>query len=113
MFLDLGKSELAKLVKADNPSAVFFLLRSLGKARGYSERLVVEPTPELPRRNSEGVTRRLRAPSKDEIEQLERLVLKMEGRSSLEPVEGYDEVAEVAEVEAVAASGEVDSSCDR
>ena len=41
-FLDLGESELAKLVKAGVPSAVFFLLRTLGARRGWREGVVVE-----------------------------------------------------------------------
>ena len=84
VFLDLGESQLYRLVKEGNPSAVFFLLRTLGARRGWREGVLVEQRPEPPPRHTpEEVTRRLRQLSKDEIEQLERLVLKMEGKTSI------------------------------
>ena len=96
VFLDLGKSQLYRLVKEGNPSAVFFLLRTLGARRGWREGVLVEQRPEpTPRHTPEEVTRRLRQLSKDEIEQLERLVLKMEGKTSIhdgiEPIDNFDE----------------------
>ena len=58
--------------------------------------IVLEQRPEpTPRHTPEEVTRRLRQLSKDEIEQLERLVLKMEGKTSIhdgiEPIDDFDE----------------------
>jgi hypothetical protein len=41
-FLDLTESKLRQLVKEANPSAVFFVLKTLGKNRGYTERSTVE-----------------------------------------------------------------------
>ena len=96
VFLDLGEFQLYRLVKEGNPSAVFFLLRTLGARRGWREGVLVEQRPEpTPRHTPEEVTRRLRQLSKDEIEQLERLVLKMEGKTSIhngiEPIDNFDE----------------------
>ena len=62
VFLDLGESELYRLVKEGNPSAVFFLLRTLGARRGWREGVLVEQRPEsTPRHTPEEVTRRLRS----------------------------------------------------
>ena len=41
-FVDETESELRKLVKSGNPSAIIFVLKTLGKNRGYIERSTVE-----------------------------------------------------------------------
>lgn len=41
-LVDETESQLAKLVRAGNPSAVFFVLRTLGKDRGYVEKATIE-----------------------------------------------------------------------
>lgn len=41
-FLDETESQLKKLVKAGNPSAIFFVLKTLGKDRGYVEKATLE-----------------------------------------------------------------------
>lgn len=41
-FVDDTEDELKKLVKAGNPSAIIFVLKTLGKDRGYVERSTVE-----------------------------------------------------------------------
>lgn len=41
-FVDEAETELRKLVRAGNPAAVFFVLKTLGRDRGYTERTTVE-----------------------------------------------------------------------
>jgi hypothetical protein len=82
VFLDLGESELAKLVKQGVPSAVFFLLRTLGARRGWREGVLVEQEP-APRRRVD-MTAALRRLSPDELLQLEALVSKLEGSAKAE-----------------------------
>lgn len=41
-LVDETESQLFKLVKAGNPSAVFFVLKTLGKDRGYVEKATLE-----------------------------------------------------------------------
>jgi len=41
-FLDTTESELKRLVKSGNPSAIIFVLKTLGKNRGYTEKSTVE-----------------------------------------------------------------------
>lgn len=47
-FVDLAETQLKILVRDKNPQAVFFALKTLGKARGYSERTEVTTPPGTP-----------------------------------------------------------------
>jgi len=38
VFIDMAEAKLVKLVNDEHPPAVFFVLRTLGKDRGYAER---------------------------------------------------------------------------
>ena len=120
--------------EGDGPSVRFFL-RTVGRHRGYSERLVVEQTPEPAQRPRVDMSAALRALSPDEMMQLQAIVAKLEARARLEAQRDAGErdgserdvdddgsrrsfrrkylrgevsaSAEVAEVEAVVAPGEV------
>ena len=128
-FVDLAESELYKLVASGNPSAIIYTLRTVGHARGWREGVVVEQ--EAAPRPRVDMTAALRALSPDELLQLEGLVSKLEANARLEARDRdadddgsrrpsrrrhlRGEVAAsdaVAEVEAVAASGEVELTAE-
>jgi hypothetical protein len=99
-LIDTAEGVINAALARGDVNAATFVLRTQGHRRGWStwsarhegEQKRSEPTS---RHNPEEVTRRLRALSKDEIEQLERLVLKMEGKTSIhdgiEPIYNFDE----------------------
>ncbi len=102
MLIDTAEGELVKLIKAGNPQAVFFCLRTVGHVRGWREGLRLErPASEPPRQTSEETTRRLRQLSREELEALEKLVLKMEGKTSIHdgiaPPDDYVEADDLGE----------------
>lgn len=41
-IIDLAESQLLKLIKRGNITAIIFLLKTLGRSRGYAERIEVE-----------------------------------------------------------------------
>ena len=43
-ILDLGESKLIELVEEKNPQAIFFMLKTIGRSRGYIEKQEVEQT---------------------------------------------------------------------
>ena len=43
-MIDLGEEKLIDLVRRGNPNAVFFILKTLGKSRGYIEKQEIEQT---------------------------------------------------------------------
>ena len=42
--LDFAEHKLDKLVEQENPTAILFLLKTIGKSRGYSERQEIDMT---------------------------------------------------------------------
>lgn len=42
--LDFAEHKLDKLVEQENPTAILFLLKTIGKSRGYSERTEIDMT---------------------------------------------------------------------
>ena len=45
--LDFAESKLDRLIAQENPAAIFFILKTLGKNRGYSERHEIESKEQI------------------------------------------------------------------
>ena len=82
--LDLAEGQLLRMIKEGDGSSVRFFLRTVGRHRGYSERLVVEQTPEPAQRPRVDMSAALKALSPDEMMQLQAIVAKLEASARLE-----------------------------
>ena len=54
-LLDFAESQLQELIKAKNPVAIFFYLKTKGKSRGYDERHQLELTKPFDKVDLEGI----------------------------------------------------------
>jgi hypothetical protein len=82
--LDLAEGQLLRMIKEGDGPSVRFFLRTVGRHRGYSERLVVEQTPEPAQRPRVDMSAALKALSPDEMMQLQAIVAKLEASARLE-----------------------------